>query len=89
MVKAEEQTASATGKIVNDMAKCILCGLCRRQCPAQAIAVDRKETKTWAINRDTCIQCGACIDACKKFKALSFAPDDGETGTVTYRKEEA
>lgn len=89
ITKAEDEPESGSSfgnMIVNDMSKCILCGLCMRQCPVQAIEVDRKETKTWKINRDTCIQCGACIDACRKFKALSFG-DDGQTGIVTYTKE--
>ena len=74
------------GKIVNDMEKCILCGLCARKCPQSAIAVDRKESHTWVIDRSACVQCGACMDACLKFHALSFAPDDGAAGTETYTK---
>lgn len=77
-----------SGKIVNDMTKCILCGLCARKCPQECITVDRKVEKTWSINRDDCIQCGACIDACLKFKALSYAEDDGEKGIVTLHKKE-
>lgn len=75
------------GKIVNDMSKCILCGLCARKCPQECITVDRKDTKTWSIDRDKCVQCGACIDACIKFKCLSTANDDGEKGVVTLNKE--
>lgn len=88
--KAEDAPAekkAASGKIVNDISKCILCGLCARKCPQSCITVDRKEAKTWSINRDECIQCGACIDACAKFKALSFAEDDGEKGVFTLHKE--
>lgn len=83
----EEEKGATTGKIVNDISKCILCGLCARKCPNDAITVDRTGEKTWSINRDECIQCGACIDACLKFKALSFAEDDGEIGVVTLKKE--
>lgn len=75
------------GKIVNDMSKCILCGLCARKCPQECITVDRKEAKSWSIDRDKCVQCGACVDACIKFKALSVAEDDGEKGVVTLIKE--
>lgn len=78
--------ALTSGKITNDMTKCILCGLCARNCPAECITVDR-EAKTWTINRDDCAQCGACIDACKKFKSLSYAEDDGETGMVVFSKD--
>lgn len=76
-----------SGKVVNDMSKCILCGLCARKCPQECIVVDRKDTKTWSIDRDKCVQCGACVDACLKFKALSMAEDDGEKGVVTLHKE--
>ena len=48
--------------------------------------MDRKESRTWVIDRSACVQCGACIDACLKFQALSFASDDGAAGTETYTK---
>ncbi len=75
------------GKIIADMSKCILCGLCARKCPQECITVDRKEAKTWSIDRDKCVQCGACIDACLKFHAISTTDDDGEKGIVTLKKE--
>ena len=84
---AEDKGVTASGKIVNDISKCILCGLCARKCPQECITVDRKDAKTWSINRDTCVQCGACIDACLKFKALSFGEDDGGKGIVILKKE--
>lgn len=80
----KEEASPQGGKIVNDMEKCILCGLCARKCPQSAITVDRKESHTWVIDRSACVQCGACMDACLKFHALSFAPDDGAAGTETY-----
>lgn len=80
-------TETKTGKIVNDMSKCILCGLCARKCPQECITVDRTDAKSWSIDRDKCVQCGACIDACVKFKALGTADDDGEKGVVTLHKE--
>ena len=82
----KKEAAPQGGKIVNDMEKCILCGLCARKCPQEAITVDRKESHTWVIDRSACVQCGACMDACLKFHALSFAPDDGAAGTETYTK---
>ncbi len=44
---------------------CILCGICGRRCPADAIEVDRKGG-TWTIHRMQCIQCGECVMACPK-----------------------
>ena len=85
---AQEKPALTSGKITNDMSTCILCGLCAKQCPAECITVDRN-AKTWTINRDDCMQCGACIDACKKFHSLSYAEDDGETGEVVFAKDGA
>lgn len=85
---SSDAPALTSGKITNDMSKCILCGLCARNCPSDCITVDR-DAKTWTINRDDCVQCGACIDSCKKFNALSYAEDDGETGEVTFSKDGA
>lgn len=85
---SDEKPALTSGKITNDISTCILCGLCARQCPADCITIDR-DAKTWSINRDDCMQCGACIDACKKFHSLSYAEDDGETGVVTFDKNNA
>lgn len=84
----DAKPALTSGKIDNNIDTCILCGLCARQCPAECITVDR-DAKTWTINRDECMQCGACIDACKKFNSLCFVEDDGETGEVTYSKDGA
>lgn len=76
-----------SGKVVNDISKCILCGLCARKCPQECITVDRTGEKSWSIDRDKCVQCGACIDACIKFKALSMAENDGEKGVICLRKD--
>jgi NADH:ubiquinone oxidoreductase subunit F (NADH-binding) len=51
-----------------DPATCTGCGLCRRQCPAQAIAGRPREAHV--IDHDKCIGCGACRDECK-FSAIS------------------
>lgn len=86
--QGNNEPSLTSGKIINDMSKCILCGLCARQCPAECITVDR-EAKSWTINRDDCMQCGACIDACKKFNSLSYAEDDGESGEAVFVKDGA
>ena len=74
------------GKVVNNIDECVLCGLCAKNCPQECLTVDRKETKTWAIDRDKCVQCGACIDKCPK-KCLKMEEDDKEKGVVTLTKE--
>lgn len=83
MVKpAEEEKESGT--LSNDISKCVLCGICQKQCPNEAIAVDRKETKTWTVDLDKCVKCGACVDKCPK-KCLSLSGN--ETGVITKTKE--
>ena len=59
------------GPVENDMDVCILCGMCVRCCPANAIEVDKK-AGTWSINHFRCVQCGACTRNCPK-DCLSLA----------------
>lgn len=58
---------------------CILCGICAKKCPADAITVDRAG-RTWTIERMQCVQCNACADSCPK-KCLSMAPDYTQPST--------
>ncbi len=54
---------NARGSLAIDNAKCTLCGLCDRRCPAGAIRVDR-EKEQLLIDRTKCIACGECIYEC-------------------------
>ena len=56
----EERTRGAVGI---DIEGCVLCGMCQRACPTNAIEVDRKGG-TWSIQRMNCIQCRGCVDNC-------------------------
>ena len=47
--------AGLKGHIENDASACILCGICAKSCPADAIAVEKKE-RTWAIDPFRCVQ---------------------------------
>ena len=58
------------GKIDIEISECIFCGMCQRRCPANAIEVDREQTK-WTIDRFRCVQCGYCVEVCPK-KCLSM-----------------
>jgi len=49
--------------------KCEGCMICRRNCPAEAIAGDRRLIHV--INQEKCIKCGTCLDMCpKRFSAV-------------------
>lgn len=67
--------------IVNNVMKCIFCGMCERNCPAGAITVDRR-SRTWRINLEACVNCGTCIDNCPR-KCLSLGCYLGNRTEVT------
>ena len=46
---------------------CKGCGICKRQCPVNAISGEVKTPHK--INPDVCIKCGACVEKCP-FKAI-------------------
>lgn len=52
---------------------CILCGICAKRCPTDAITVD-KTARTWKIERMLCIQCSHCAEVCPK-KCLHMEPE--------------
>ncbi len=56
--------------LVCDKDSCVFCGLCARNCPADAITVDRA-AKSWEVDKEQCLKCGMCIEKCPK-KCLTF-----------------
>lgn len=68
------------GHIEIEEASCILCGICMKKCPAQAITVVKSD-RTWTINRMRCVQCGCCAEVCPK-KCLHMNQVYKEPGTA-------
>ena len=44
---------------------CVFCGLCAKNCPEEAITVDRPN-KSWTVDTDKCVLCGKCVSKCPK-----------------------
>ncbi len=83
-----EYTDRTRGHISVDIDTCVLCGLCSKKCPANAITVDRAG-RTWAIERFGCIQCGYCVESCpKKCLAMehTYTDPDSSKKIDSYQK---
>ena len=68
--KKEKAAAKESGALECNLDECIYCGLCAKNCPCDALTVDRKE-KVWKVDADACVSCGACLEKCPK-KCLSL-----------------
>jgi ech hydrogenase subunit F len=73
------------GHVAIEIEKCILCGLCQRRCPPQAITVS-KEERTWAIDRLYCMTCNVCVEVCP-VHCLAMAREYSPVTTV--RRQES
>ncbi|HHX75500.1 MAG TPA: NADH-quinone oxidoreductase subunit NuoF [Firmicutes bacterium] len=54
---------------------CVACGLCRRNCPVNAISGAKKTPHV--IDQDVCIRCGLCLNSCK-FDAIEVTTGEPE-----------
>ena len=64
-----------------DVHDCIFCGMCQRQCPADAIVVDKKASK-WTYSPYKCIACDSCVRCCPKKDIKMVAERPAITTTV-------
>ncbi|MCX5813203.1 MAG: 4Fe-4S binding protein [Proteobacteria bacterium] len=73
--------------------KCIVCGMCERNCPSGSIKKvegeklegEKKKTATvYVLNYTTCSQCGLCVETCPA-DALAFSAD---YNVSSYNKED-
>ena len=58
------------GRVENEIARCIFCGLCEKNCPTKALAVSRRK-RDWQIDSLRCCQCRRCVKFCP-VKCLSM-----------------
>ena len=68
--KAETSGSTNPNVPRNDIDNCVFCTLCARNCPVDALTVNRAE-KVWEVDEDTCVGCGMCVNNCPK-KCLSI-----------------
>ena len=64
------------GKLKFDPKKCIGCKLCMRDCPTNAIVINKTADNKFeaCFDLSKCIYCAQCVDVCPK-KALDPTPD--------------
>ena len=76
---------SLRGMVVWDPAKCIGCGLCTRDCPAEALELhilDRKAKRFVMRYRvDRCLFCAQCVNSCPR-GALSMSNERWELAAM-------
>jgi ech hydrogenase subunit F len=74
--EVREPYDKARGELLNDIERCILCGLCEAKCPSRCIEVDKLAYK-WNYDPFACVYCGVCVDIC---------PSKSLHQTAQYRK---
>lgn len=65
--KCRAGQCKALANIEIDSEKCKGCGICKRNCPVNAISGEPRQPHK--IDPDICIKCGTCVDKCP-FKAI-------------------
>jgi formate hydrogenlyase subunit 6/NADH:ubiquinone oxidoreductase subunit I len=74
------------GRVVYDAAKCIGCGFCVRECPANAlelIIIDRASRRfVMKYNLNRCIYCDQCNTVCRP-KCIGLSSEQWELAALT------
>ncbi|MCQ4635480.1 4Fe-4S binding protein [Anaerovorax odorimutans] len=83
--KGKADGGAADGELTCNLDECIYCGLCSKNCPCDALTVDRKE-KVWKVDTDACVSCGACVEKCPK-KCLSLGGADAPAAEADKKAE--
>lgn len=66
LMSSGEIKVEATFAVVNEE-KCIICGICEKVCPYNAISVDRKNKIPAKVINASCAGCGTCAAECPSF----------------------
>lgn len=79
-------TAEDSGDTLTcNLDECVYCGLCAKNCPCDALTIDRKE-KIWKVDQDACASCGACVEKCPK-KCLTLGGSEEKAGDGDKKAE--
>ena len=56
------------GRIIFHQRRCIGCKLCVKDCPSEAIEIEKVADKVFdaKIRMDRCVFCGQCVESCNK-----------------------
>lgn len=72
------------GRIIFNPENCILCGICQKKCPPDALTVTKGD-KTWELNVFRCIMCTECVGACPK-ECITISNERAKTGAKEFIK---